>query len=163
MAHPPSNTEKNQRSLVEFIIVIVIIAIMMKLLIDLFFTQQERVTNTAFVGLAQSFTSKVNVVHGQWLMDEEPSIVIVNRLNSIENEHINVNEAGWIDNSDTNLACQQIWLQTLAMPLKVIKSNVIAIEVKDISIKNGRLCRYSIANGQSFDYRSDTGKVKQAL
>jgi hypothetical protein len=47
------------------------------------------------------------------------------------------------------------------VPLKVVRSPVIAVEIKNNTIKNGRLCRYSLANGQSFDYRSDTGKVKQ--
>jgi len=156
-----SNTEKKQRSLAEFIVVIIIIAVLMKLLIDLFFAQQEKITDTAFVGLAQSFTSKVNIIHGQWLMDGQPVTVVLNRANSQEKQYIDVNAAGWIDNEHTSLACQNIWQQTLAMPLQVVKSPVIAIEIKDISIKNGRLCRYSIVNGQSFDYRSDTGKVKQ--
>ena len=153
--------EKKQRSLTEFIVVVVIIAVMMKLLLELFFTQQENVTNTAFVGLAQSFTSKVNVVHGQWLMDEQQAIVVLKQLNSQEKHYINVNGAGWIDNQHSSLACQNIWHQTLTMPLRVVKSPIIAIEIKDKTIKNGRLCRYSIASGPSFDYRSDTGKVKQ--
>ncbi|MFT6692782.1 MAG: hypothetical protein ACJAXH_003324, partial [Colwellia sp.] len=67
----------------------------------------------------------------------------------------------WIDNMDSSLACHHIWQQTLAMPLQVVKSVVIAIEIQDTTSKHGRLCRYSIANGQSFEYRSDTGKVKQ--
>ena len=135
--------------------------ILMKLLLDLFFSQQEKITNTAFIGLAQSFTSKVNVVHGQWLMDEQPNIVILSRINTTVKEYVNVNKAGWIDNNHTSLACHKIWKQTLGMPLKVVKSPVVSIEIKSKAIQGGRLCRYSIANGQSFDYRSDTGKVKQ--
>ena len=156
-----SNTEKKQRSLAEFIVVVVIIAVLMKLLLDLFFSQQAKITNTAFVGLAQSFTSKVNVVHGQWLMDKQPDVVVLSQLNSKEKQYVDVNVAGWIDNNHTSLACHRIWQQTLAMPLKVVKSTVVAIEIQNKAIKNGRLCRYSIANGQSFNYRSDTGKVKQ--
>jgi len=156
-----SNVEKKQRSMAEFIVVIVIIAVLMKLLLDLFFAQQVRITNTAFVGLAQSFTSKVNITHGKWLMDGEPATVVLNRANSQDKQYIDVNEAGWIDNVHTSLACQRIWKQTLSMPLQVVKSPVVAIEIKGKTIKNGRLCRYSIANGQSFDYRSDTGKVGQ--
>ena len=161
MEKAPNYTDKKQRSTIEFIVVVVIIAIMMKLLVDVFFSQQAKITNTAFVGLAQSFTSKVNVVHGQWLMDKQPNTVVLNRLNSNTREFVRVNEMGWVDNEHTSLVCHQIWQQVLAMPLQVVKSKVIAIEIKNNAIKNGRLCRYSIANGQYFDYRSDTGKVKQ--
>lgn len=150
-----------QASLPEFIMVVVIIAILMKLVIDASFTQQDRVTNAAFVGLAQTFTSKINVVHGQWLMDRQPNVVVLNSVNSNEEQHISVNAAGWVDNNDLATPCHIIWQQTLAMPLKAVKSPVTAIEIKIKSMKSGRLCRYSIANGQSFDYRSDTGKVNQ--
>jgi hypothetical protein len=156
-----SNVERKQRSLTEFIIIVIIIAVMMKLLLDLFFSHQEKITNIAFVGLAQNFTSKVNVVHGQWLMDKQPNVVVLSQMNSKEKQYVDVNFSGWIDTKNTRLACLNIWQQTLAMPLKVVKSKVVAIEIKHKAIKNGRLCRYSIANGQSFDYRSDTGKVKQ--
>ena len=161
MEKAPNYTEKKQRSIIEFLIVVVIIAIMMKLLVDVFFSQQAKITNTAFVGLAQSFTSKVNVIHGQWLMDKQPHTVVLNRLNSNVKESIHVNEMGWVDSEHSSLACNKIWQQTLAIPLQVVKSKVIAIEIQKNTIKNGRLCRYSITNGQYFDYRSDTGKVKQ--
>ncbi len=156
-----AQAEKKQKSRSEFIIVIVIIAVMMALLIELFFSQQEKITDTAFVNLAQSFTSKVNVVHSQWLMDEQPNSVILQHLDTQQLQAVDVNQFGWIDSKNTALACQHIWQQTLLVPLKVVRSPVIAVEIKNNTIKNGRLCRYSLANGQSFDYRSDTGKVKQ--
>ncbi len=158
---PPSNAEKKHGTIIEFLVVVVIIAVIMKLLLDIFFSQQEKVTNIAFVGMAQAFTSKVNVVHGQWLMDEQPNVIELKRANSIDKQWVKVNKSGWIDSNHTSLACQQIWQQVLEMPLQVVKSPVIAVELHNKSIKSGRLCRYSIANGQSFDYRSDTGKVKQ--
>ena len=161
MKKTSNQSEKKQASIIEFLVVIVIIAVLMKLLLDLFFSQQEKITNTAFVGLAQSFTSKVNVVHGQWLMDQQPDVVVLSRLNSNEKEYVNVNRYGWIDTKKSSLACHDIWQQTLSMPLQVVKSVVIAIEIQNKAIKNGRLCRYSITNGQSFDYRSDIGQVKQ--
>ena len=161
MAKQYKHAEHKQRSLVEFIIVVIMIAVMMKLVLDVFFSQQEKVTNTAFVGLAQNFTTKVNVVHAQWMMDKQPNVVELSRLNSQEKQYVNVNGSGWVDNEHTSLACHIIWQQTLAMPLKVVESTVVAIEIQTNAMKNGRLCRYSIANGQSFDYRSDTGKVKQ--
>ena len=152
--------EKRQRSLMEFIIIVVIIALFMKLFLDFFFSQQEKITNTVFVGLAQSFTSKVNVVHGQWLMDKRPKVVVLSRLNSQEKQFVRVNAMGWVDSEHASLACHKIWQQTLTLPLQLGQSVITAIEIQKKSIKNGRLCRYSIANGQSFDYRSDTGKVK---
>ncbi|WP_057832749.1 hypothetical protein [Colwellia sp. TT2012] len=161
MEKTPNYSEKKQGSTIEFIIVVVIIAVLMKLLLDVFFSQQEKITNIAFVGLAQNFTSKINVIHGQWLMDKQPDIVVINRLNSTEKQYVQVNQSGWVDSDHSSLACHKIWQQTLAMPLQVVKSPVVAIEIHNKTIKNGRLCRYSIANGQSFDYRSDTGKVKQ--
>jgi len=161
MEKTPNYTDKKQRSIIEFLVVVVIVTIMMKLLIDVFFSQQAKITNTAFVGLAQSFTSQVNVIHGQWLMDKQPRTVVLNRLNSNVKEFIHINDMGWVDSEHTSLACHKIWQQILAMPLQVVKSKVIAIEIQKNTIKNGRLCRYRIANGQYFDYRSDTGKVKQ--
>jgi len=160
VASSNSYAEKKQRSYFEFIMVVLVIAVLMKLLIELFFSQQARITDTAFVGLAQSFTSKVNVVHGQWFMDKKPNIVVLNSLHSMEKQYITVNKFGWIDNDHGSLACNEIWQQTLAMPLTVVKSIVVAIEIQNKAIKNGRLCRYRIANGQYFDYRSDTGKVR---
>jgi len=160
MEKTPNGIDKKQRSVYEFVIVVVIVAIMMKLLIDVFFSQQAKVTNTAFSSLSQNFTSKVNVVHGQWLMDKQPNIVVLNRINSNERAFINVNSKGWVDSEHTSLACHKIWQQILAMPLQVVKSKVIAIEIQNNTNKIGRLCRYSIANGQYFDYRSDTGKVR---
>jgi competence protein ComGC len=161
MEKAPNYTEKKQRSIIEFLVVVVIIAIMMKLLIDVFFTQQAKVTDTVFVGFSQNFASKVNVVHSQWLMDNQPNIVVLNQLNSNTKEFIHVNDMGWIDSEHARLACHQIWQQTLALPLQVVKSKVTIIEINKKSIKNGRLCRYSIADGQFFDYRSDTGRVTQ--
>ena len=161
MAKQYKHAEHKQRSLVEFIMVVIMISVMMKLLLDVFFSQQEKITNTAFVGLAQNFTTKVNVVHGQWMMDKQPNIVALSRLNSQEKQYVNVNINGWIDSEHSSLACHIIWQQTLAMPLKIVHSTVVAIEIHNNVMKNGRLCRYSIANGQYFDYRSDSGKVKQ--
>jgi hypothetical protein len=161
MTNQSGNIEKKQRSLTEFIVVIVIIALMMKLLLEFLFSQQEKVTNAAFVGLSQNFMSKVNVVHGQWLMDDQPSVLVLKQMNGPEKQYFIVNDRGWIDSEHKSLACHKIWKQTLAMPLRVVKSPITAIEIKNKVIKNGRLCRYGIANGQYFDYRSDTGKVKQ--
>lgn len=160
MEKTPNYPDKKQRSIIEFLVVVVIITIMMKLLIDVFFSQQTKVTNTAFNSLSQNFASKINVVHGQWLMDKQPNVVILNRLNSSEKAIININKKGWVDNQQTSLACHKIWQQVLAMPLQVVKSKVIAIEIQNNTNEIGRLCRYSIDNGQYFDYRSDTGKVR---
>jgi competence protein ComGC len=156
-----NQSEKKQSSMIEFLVVLVIVAVLMKLLLDFFWSQQQNITNAAFIGLAQSFTSKVNVVHAQWLMDEQPDVVVLSQLNSTEKQYVNVNSTGWIDNDHISLACHNIWLQTLVMPLQVVKSVVTAIEIHNEEIKNGRLCRYSIVSGEFFDYRSDTGKVKQ--
>lgn len=152
---------RKQNSIIEFIIVLVFVGIMMKLLISTYFTQEAKVTDVAFSGLMQNFTSKLNVIHGQWLMDEQPNEVVLNRMNSKEKQSIHVNNMGWIDSKFASLACQNIWQQALGVPLQVLNTPVTAIEIQNISIKNGRLCRYSIANGQSFDYRSDIGKIKQ--
>jgi competence protein ComGC len=154
-------TQKTQGSIVEFLIVVVIVVILMRLLLGFFLSQQTKITNTAFVALAQSFTSKVNIVHGQWVMDGQPNVVILSQLNSKKKQYIHVNSAGWIDSNHTRLACHIIWQQTLAIPLEVVNSIVSVIEIHHKDIKGGRLCRYTMINGQYFDYRSDTGKVKQ--
>jgi len=160
MAKKSNYTDKNQNSTIEFLVVIVIVMILMKVLLDSFFDQQDKITNKAFIILVQNFTSRVNVIHGQWRMDAQPNIVVLRQLNSNEKQYVNVNKTGWVDNDDNLLACHNIWQQILVTPLSVVKSTVVAIEIKHKDMKNGRVCRYSIANGQSFDYRSDTGKVK---
>lgn len=161
MENTSNASEKKQASIVEFLIALIFIGVMMKLVISTYFNQEVNVTNAAFTGLAQNFTSKLNVVHGQWMMDEQPQFVVLSSLHSQEKQSIFVNDLGWIDSEYSTLACQNIWQQVLDMPLEVVNSPVTAIEIHNISIKNGRLCRYSIANGRSFDYRSDIGKVKQ--
>lgn len=112
-----SIVDKKQFSLLEFIAVIVIIALLMKAFMDLFFEQQTQVTNSAFHALSQRFSTKINLVHSVWLTSGQPNMVflapIKTRLSKNNNPAIMVNSAGWVDDNHPRLACQRIWQHVL--------------------------------------------------
>ncbi|MGL1956516.1 MAG: hypothetical protein OCD00_04300 [Colwellia sp.] len=155
-----SNSEKKEKSLAEFVIVIVLVAIMMTIFIRYFMTQEQQITVTGFNALAQSFNSKVTVVHAQWLMDKQPLKMVVSSFNRQKPQIIPVNKKGWIDVKHNNLACEKIWQHTLEVPMQILQTVVSAIEIQKSSMKKGRLCRFSIISGQYFEYQTNTGRIK---
>ncbi len=155
--------DKKSFSLFEFIIVIVIIALLMKAFMALFFEQQTQVTNSAFSALVQRFSTKVNLVHSVWLTSGQPNMVylapIKVSLGENNNSAIPVNSAGWIDDNHPRLACQRIWQHVLMAPMVVVNSQVIVVDINRRSGSKERVCRYSLASGAFFDYFTQQGKV----
>jgi competence protein ComGC len=162
-----SIVDKKQFSLLEFIAVIVIIALLMKAFMDLFFEQQTQVTNSAFHALIQRFSTKINLVHSVWLTSGQPNMVylapikapIKTRLSKNNNPAIMVNSAGWVDDNHPRLACQRIWQHVLMAPRVVVNSQVIVVDITRRGAPKERVCRYSIASGLSFDYYTQQGRV----
>ncbi len=164
MAIKRSNiVDKKSFSLFEFIIVIVIIALLMKAFMALFFEQQTQVTNSAFSALVQRFSTKINLVHSVWLTSGQPNMVylapIKVSLGENNNSAIPVNSAGWIDDNHPRLACQRIWQHVLMAPMVVVNSQVIVVDINRRSGSKERVCRYSLASGAFFDYFTQQGKV----
>ncbi len=164
MAIKRSNiVDKKSFSLFEFIIVIVIIALLMKAFMALFFEQQTQVTNSAFSALVQRFSTKVNLVHSVWLTSGQPNMVylapIKVSLGENNNSAIPVNSAGWIDDNHPRLACQRIWQHVLMAPMVVVNSQVIVVDINRRSGSKERVCRYSLTSGALFDYYTQQGKV----
>ena len=154
-----ASVEKREKSLAELVVVIVLFAVFMAIFISYFMKQKEQITHAGFNTLANNFFSKVNAVHGQWFMDQKPSLVQLSVIGSAENELIPVNVYGWLDVKENTFACEKIWYFALETPMEFLKSPVSAVEIKKSSQKQARTCRYSISSTVFFEYHSLTGKV----
>lgn len=158
-----TNTDKNEKSLAEFVVIIVLIGVLMSVFINYFIKQQDQFSDAAFESLAQTFTIKVSTVHAQWLMDKQPPVVKLASMNKVEKQSISVNERGWIDVNNSSLACEKIWQLVMESPLSLMKQSVAAIEVRNFSAEGSKstnvLCRYILSNGVYFDYNRQKGKV----
>ncbi|RHW76910.1 hypothetical protein [Colwellia sp. RSH04] len=154
--------EKREKSLTEFIITVVLLALLMKVFISYYFDQQEQITTTGFNRLAQSFNSTVIAVHAQWLMENKPSVVTLKQLNSEAKQRFSVNKNGWLDITKNNFSCEKIWQAAVAVPMSLMKLSIATIELKEQG-KNFHHCRYILPSGQFFDYHSETGKVTEVI
>lgn len=154
-----ASIEKRERSLAELVVVIILFTFLMSVFISYFMKQKEQITLTGFNTLANSFVSKLNAVHGQWFMDQKPSVVQLSVMGRADKEFIPVNKKGWIDVKEEQFACQKIWQVTLATPMEFLKSPVSAVEIKKNEEKRTRYCRYSISSTTYFEYNAQTGKV----
>lgn len=160
--------EKRERSLAELVVIMVLITLLMANFIAIFMDHSEQIKQAGFKRIANNFSSKVMIVHGQWLMDLKPKQVILSSLNDDEHENITVNKRGWIDiktqiRANKSLACQQIWQVVLNTQMQYMKSPISAIEVNKNNKRQGRLCRYSLSATVYFEYYSGNGKVKVRL
>jgi len=153
-----NKVEKREKSLAEFIIIVVLLALLMKVFISYFFEHQEQITTTGFTSLAQSFNSTVVAVHAQWLMEKKPSVVALGQLNNSEKQLVQVNNHGWLDTHKNDFSCEEIWRLAMAVPMSLMKLSIAAIELKRPE-NNFHHCRYILSSGQFFDYISETGEV----
>lgn len=154
-----SSVEKREKSMAELLIVVVVFSVLMAIFISYFMPQKARMSHTGFNRLANNFISQLTTVHGQWLMDNKPAVVILSSMSEGKKEHVPVNKLGWIDVNEPAIACQMIWQLALDIPMDFMQSPVSAIEVKNTSQKMGRICRYSVSSITFFEYYTATGKV----
>ncbi len=150
---------QRQKSITELIFIAVILFTLMACFIHYFMKQSHRITLAAFEGLANNFIAQVTVVHGQWFMDKQPTVVKVASMTSNKVLVVPVNSRGWLDASDSYLACEKIWRYAMQESLTLMKTPISVIEVKKKPQPLGRICRYSISTGEYFEYNSFTGKV----
>ncbi len=156
-----SNVEKREKSLAEFIVIIILLALLMAIFIKYFFEQEEQITEAGFNNLAQNFNSTVLAVHAQWLMDKKPNVVILSIVNNTNKQVVSVNAKGWLDVTGNDSACEKIWLSAMAIPLSLMKLSVAVIEVRNNEKNDFHQCRYLLPSGHYFDYNSGIGKVSK--
>jgi hypothetical protein len=154
-----SGVQKRERSLAELVVIVILITLLMANFIVVFMDQNEQIKLAGFKRLANNFSSKVTIVHGQWLMDLKPKQVVLSSLNDNELEYISVNKKGWIDTREkNNFACRQIWQLVFNTPMQYMQSPISAIEVNNSQL-SGRVCRYNLTAKIYFEYHSDSGKI----
>jgi competence protein ComGC len=157
--------EKNEKSMVEFIMVIIIFAVLMKIFINYFSEQEQHITTTGFTTISQNFNNTVVAVHAQWFMDNQPSIVWLGAQDKKDKVAVTVNKRGWLDISKktiklTNITpCENIWQLAMTIPMKLMKFSIAAIELRDKEVGDFNHCRYLLPSGEYFEYYSETGKV----
>ncbi len=173
-----SNSEKKEKSLAEFVVIVALVGVLMAIFINFFIKNESQFAQAGFATIAQSFNTKVNAVHAQWLMDKQPNVVYLANLNNKQKQAIPVNRNGWIDVQQTPLACEAIWLLVMEVPITAMKFTVSVIEVRITPPKQqnkrqnkqkSRLqresseCRYVIPDGRYFQYNRATGRVTSII
>jgi competence protein ComGC len=160
-----TNSEKKEKSLAEFIVIVVLVGVMMAVFINYFIKSEDQFTHAGFTTIAQSFNTKVRTVHAQWLMDKQPNVVLLASFNKKEKQAISVNNKGWIDVQNKQLACEKIWQLVMETPMNLMKLSISAIEVHDnTNEKNDPAkaqCRYVLLGGSYFHYNRSNGKVSK--
>ena len=176
-----SNGEKKDKSLAEFVLIIVLVGIMMATLIKLYMKNEPQFIQAGFATIAQTFTTKVNVVHAQWMMDNQPSTVYLASLNYDNKQAVTVNDAGWVDVQKKQLACEAIWQLVMEIPITATKLQISVIEVHTFNepdqseYQSGEAstlaqvdfaighCRYVLVDGSYFQYSRTNGKVSKII
>jgi len=166
-----SNSEKKDKSLAEFVVIVALVGVMMAIFIDFFIKNEDQFTRAGFATVAQSFNTKVNAVRAQWMMDKQPNIVYLASLNKKSKQAVTVNKSGWIDVQDEQLACEKIWLLVMETPMTSMSFSVSAIEVHNADNKDkvedktpgNSQCRYVLLDGSYFQYNRAKGKVSKVI
>ena len=160
-----TNSEKKEKSLAEFLVIIALVGVMMAVFINYFIKSEDQFSHAGFSTLAQSFNTKVSAVHAQWLMDKQPNIVLLASLNKNEKQAMPVNSAGWVDVKQKALVCESIWQLIMETPMSLMNFSISAIEVHDKTKEQGvqvkALCRYALLDGSYFHYNRTNGKVSK--
>jgi len=154
--------DKKERSLGELTIIVLLVASLMATFIHSFFEQEQQLSHAGYTALANTFSAKAILVHAQWYMDNQPTIVMVSSIDG-EIQQVAVNNKGWVDSVDDKLICQSIWQSMLEAPLIFMKSPVSVIEVKREINQQGHICQYALPSGAYFEYNTVNGKVSEVI
>jgi len=162
-----SAIEKREKSLGEQVIIVVLLAAMMALFLYYFFKQSDELSQAGFGNLAHNFSAKITAIRAQWYMDKQPQLVFV-RENTSQNASnqgygVPVNTKGWVDVGDAKAGCEKIWQFVMGTELVFMKQPIAVISVEDAEHNKARRCRYSLPDGEFFEYHPNTGKVKYNL
>ncbi|QOL26748.1 hypothetical protein LP316_05465 [Thalassotalea sp. LPB0316] len=154
-------TQKKETWLSEFMLIIAVIGILVASFIKYFGKNEDDFNHAGLKRMANTFSSKVNLVHGQWLMDDQPSIVRLRTKDVDGNdiiELIHVNNKGWIASRSRQLDCFDIWQQAMDTPLNFM-NETIAVIVLNRHDENEQVCRYALSTGSYLEYSPKTGQV----
>ncbi|MFT5296121.1 MAG: competence protein ComGC [Colwellia sp.] len=164
---------KKGKSVAENLIILVMIGLFMATFIYYFFKQEQHLSQTGFDAVANTFSARLNGIHAQWFMDNQPNWVIIKENTVIngesKNTSIEVNAKGWVDVSTVDMVgnrnnCQIIWQQVLGIPMFYIKQPISAVMVivnTRNNEKKSHVCRYGLPSGEYFDYQPSNGKVSK--
>ncbi len=164
---------KKGKSVAENLIILVMIGLFMATFIYYFFKQEQLLSQTGFDAVANTFSARLNGIHAQWFMDNQPNWVIIKENTVIngesKNTSIEVNAKGWVDVSTVDMVgnrnnCQIIWQQVLGIPMFYIKQPISAVMVivnTRNNEKKSHVCRYGLPSGEYFDYQPSNGKVSK--
>lgn len=159
-------SKKAAGPLSNLLIIVMLVAILMAVFIYYFLKQSPNYQATGFEALKSNFSSKVRIVHSQWLMNKRPRWVLLASSegfneNGLTEIKIPVNKYGWIDidGGDEGFKCEKIWQLLMDMPLMILKSPIVALEIQHNQAPFERACRYSISSGETFEYSMKTGNV----
>jgi competence protein ComGC len=154
-------SDKNEKSLGEMVIIILMVAVLMMSFIHYFFKQEDQITRAGFNALTQNFSTKITAVRAQWFMDKQPSRVQL--ISSGELQSIYVNKYGWIDSEQKKSACHNIWAIVMGESLHLMNVSIKVDEVSNTNVQHNRICKYSIPSGEFFQYNTNDGKVISAI
>lgn len=149
---------------IKVLLIVAIIATLMSTFWLYFKKNEDDLTRTAMASAAAAFTSKVMLIHSQWLMTGKPEKVLIKARqpgskDSYEQLSFNVNKFGWPDLVLDHDACERIWQRITDTELKVLNTPLIAIEL-NINTKNkARVCRYQLTEQKYIEYHSVNGKI----
>ena len=65
--------------------------------------------------------------------------------------------------NETTSGCEKIWQFVMGTELVFMKQPIAVISVEDAEHNKARRCRYSLPDGEFFEYHPNTGKVKYNL
>lgn len=156
--------EKNEKSLTETLVVVVLIASLMASFLFYFFKQQEQLTRAGFETLAQVFSARINGTHAQWFMDHKPKYIVIESSNiQSDGSHtikVPMNKKGWIEPTNELMLCQRIWEFVMEAPLLYMKQPIGAVLVEHNN-EVMQYCQYSLPSGEYFTYHQSNGKVSE--
>lgn len=157
--------DKREKSMAEFVVVIILFAVLMKVFISYISDQEKNISSAGFSTLAQNFNSTILTVHAQWLMEGKPEIIWLASLDKKNKLAITINKKGWLDvhNQSSGLKsrtnCENIWQLAMTIPMQLMKLSIAAIELRGKTSNDYHYCRYLLPSGDYFEYSSETGKV----
>ena len=159
-----SNTA--ELTLSKVLIVALVLTVLMAIFILYFFKQEQQIEQAGLRTVVSNFTSKLLVVRSQWLMTGKPPVVVVKSKDSkgLSESRLTVNKQGWIDVRKPNHVnvCEQIWKMVMDNPLAFFNMPIGTVLLnKNNKVTIGHGCRYTVKNGDYFEYHSANGHVSK--
>ncbi|WP_068544959.1 hypothetical protein [Thalassotalea crassostreae] len=145
------------------VVIVLIIAILMSVFWRYFSKNQENMVKANLANISGQLSSRLSLIHAQWLVTGKPSLVKVRAAytddDSAGDMKVRVNKFGWPDSKLDFLACERIWKSVMERELIAMNEPMFVIEVKSQSKKSARTCRFMLNDRLYIEYHSLNGKV----